>query len=422
MHTSNNMTPPSAKLCFELLELIFRQVHPQDQLQVNRTLTIQVCTSSPVDLYNATLVNKTWHSVAQSVIDKNIRLAIGSAKPGRFQKFVSRVRTDEDFRSRIRHLHVREWYQSGYLPSAKAPPARRTAGNLLHCPGYVVLDGFAYKRGRESSWKQMETLATTLALLQLCSFSWSAEPRIPNILLEALSAIPNCKVDIGFHQLARHVIMLPGIQTSSTLVSLHKAESSLRRLAVMVDAEDEKAVNQLGRVLTASRGLDTLQIRAYGQFDYCNEDATHLTNTHFTCATFVVRGSPYMSGLRSLSLRMDDEKSPSWGTMCATPHNMDTVRSSLYGFDGLEELELRNATHVIDADLLAHLGKTIRRLLTRQLQPWDPITQYAQSVYLSDQILTTMGTVCPLLSDLTLDMPNDATDKVSPSSAIFLAP
>lgn len=72
---------------------------------------------------------------------------------------------------------------------------------------------------------------------------------------------------------------------------------------------------------------------------------------------------------RSLYLRMNDEEVPSRGTMCPKPYNTDSVRSSLYSFDRLQELELRNATDTIDADLLAHLGRTIRRLFTRQHQP-----------------------------------------------------
>lgn len=97
-----------------------------------------------------------------------------------------------------------------------------------------------------------------------------------------LDAIPNYKIDIGFHQLARHVTMLPGIQTSSTLDSLQQAGSSLHRLAVMVEAEDEDAMNQLGRVLAASRGLHTFQIRANGRLDYCDEYGyvPELTNGH----------------------------------------------------------------------------------------------------------------------------------------------
>lgn len=80
------------------------------------------------------------------------------------------MQTAELFRSRIRHLHIREWFGSGFLPYSRDPSARDPHGMGFHCPGYVVLGVFAYKAGRESSWKEVEVLAIVIGRLGLRTF------------------------------------------------------------------------------------------------------------------------------------------------------------------------------------------------------------------------------------------------------------
>lgn len=267
-------------------------------------------------------------------------------------------------------------------------------------------------------------------------------------MLEAASALPNCKIDIILHEKNKHPITLSGIQTQNTLVALQAAAPSLNRLEVILDAEDELTINELGHVLASARGMTELSIRAYSQYDP-DANVAHLTNgrwlrssldtfprltkldlsnvcacakkdwqhwfsliqwpylrkVHFTCATFVINGSAAMSQVTSLSLLLDDQ-SQTWGTYCPIEHGINAVRDSMYRFDWLRDLELRNATSIIDADLLVHLGKTLERLHVRENQKRDDVRKSAYTIHLSADLLGLMGSVCPLLGELAMDVPS----------------
>lgn len=127
----------------------------------------------------------------------------------------------------------------------------------------------------------------------------------------------------------------------------------------------------------------------------------YLPKVHFTYATFLINGSAAMSQVTSLSLLLDDQPQ-TWGTYCPIEHGINAVRDSMYRFD----LELRNATSIIDADLLVHLGKTLERLHVRENQKRDDVRKSAYTIHLSADLLGSMGSVCPLLRELAMDVPS----------------
>jgi hypothetical protein len=115
-----------------------------------------------------TLVSKTWHLIAQRIIDEQVDIVIGSALPYSFEALIDRLHQDKAFQGRVHHLFIREWYGSGYLPySCKYNPlwAASQSSRAL-----AVMDGFVYEPGQDSSWGQIELLAATLELVKPSRF------------------------------------------------------------------------------------------------------------------------------------------------------------------------------------------------------------------------------------------------------------
>jgi len=272
---------------------------------------------------------------------------------------------------------------------------------------------------------------------------------MPKILLVALSTLSNCKLEILPRVDGIRGQLLPGLQTYGSLAQLQPHSSLLYRLGIMLESKDEQTLRQLGQLLASCRKLNSLAIYAYGKLDVltgtftrlttahwlnvwtnelprltklelynvcvCLESSwrdwfdliqwVHLREAHFSCASFVINGSSALSHIRSLSLCLD-LKSQDWGAYCPVSHFVDTIRPAFRAFDHLQELRLRNATKVLDADLLVHLGKTLERLDIREECSWDPVTQSYNATYLSMELLALMGSSCPYLRDLVLDAPN----------------
>jgi hypothetical protein len=219
----------------------------------------------------------------------------------------------------------------------------------------------------------------------------------------------------------------------------------------MVQGKEDQALQQLGQVLASSQRLKSLTINVFGRLGFntdpepfarltavrwlsewtdtlprltrlelsnvcvCLEDTwrewskliqwPHLRDTHFCCASFVINGASALGHVHSLSLRLDSDNQD-WGTYCPVPHSVDAVRLALQSFDSLVSLKLRNATKVIDVHLLAHLGKTMKRLDTRKDYSGNLFVQTESPNYLSLESLHQMGSFCPHLRDLALDVPN----------------
>jgi hypothetical protein len=243
--------------------------------------------------------------------------------------------------------------------------------------------------------------------------------------------------------------LLPGLHTSSSLVQLRPHASSLYRLGVMVEAKDEQALRQLGQVLASCQRLKSLTINVYGRMGFTTEPFARLTairwlsewtetlprltrlelsnvcvcledtwrewfkliqwpylrDTHFCCASFVLNGASALGHVHSLSLRLDSDNQ-AWGTYCPVPHSVDAVRLALHSFDSLANLRLRNATKVIDVAMLAHLGKTLKRLDTREDCDGNPFAQTGTVNYLPRELLHQIRLSCPHLRELALDAPN----------------
>ena len=272
---------------------------------------------------------------------------------------------------------------------------------------------------------------------------------MPKILLEALGKLPNCRVEILPRYDYVRGQLLPGLHTSSSLVQLRSHTSLLYRFGVMIESKDQRALQQLGQVLASCRRLRSLAIYAYGRLDYTGEPFTslttvrwlsswtdtlprltklelfnvcaclesswrdwfkliqwsHLRECRFSCAYFVLNGSSALAHISSLSLHLDSSHQ-NWGACCPTPHSVDAVRLALHTFHSLEILRLRNATKVVDVSLLARLGKTLRRLDTREDCGGDSTVQNTAPSHFSIELILQMGSYCPHLRDLVVDAPN----------------
>jgi len=77
---------------------------------------IQVYNHSPLDTLTTTLVCRSWHSISQHIIDRLIPLVIDCRLHSQNTRLLGRLQTDGNFRSRVRHICVRNWYCSGQLP------------------------------------------------------------------------------------------------------------------------------------------------------------------------------------------------------------------------------------------------------------------------------------------------------------------
>jgi hypothetical protein len=94
---------------------------------------------------------------------------------------------------------------------------------------------------------------------------------------------------------------------------------------------------------------------------------------------------------------------------------MPGLKQSLLNFTTLETFEIRNATCMIDCELISHMGKTLRTLSIRMDQ--DPNTDIPTPSRpkdcLSLDALVTLGSACAWLQELTVDSPGEE-EKVLP--------
>jgi hypothetical protein len=115
------------------------------------------------DLLNITLACKSWHALAQSIIDRTLNLVIAKAFEARNLKLLCRLWYDHSFRCRVKRIHIREWHHDRLETFAEF---RRKGGA-----------GYYYARTYEppaQNWQstsgQITALAKTLERLSLVSF------------------------------------------------------------------------------------------------------------------------------------------------------------------------------------------------------------------------------------------------------------
>lgn len=125
-----------------------------------------------------------------------------------------------------------------------------------------------------------------------------------------------------------------------------------------------------------------------------------LSKACFTCPSFITKVGSGLSNLQSLILRLDPA-SVDASKCCPHPHSEERIRDILLSFDGLADLELRNASPVLDPALVSHLGRTLRSLRPQE-DEYSFSTPYSRHI-LSPADLALMAANSPLLRDLAID-------------------
>jgi hypothetical protein len=235
-------------------------------------------------------------------------------------------------------------------------------------------------------------------------------------------------------------LLRPGLYTYTSLVHLLPYASSLYYFSVIIQSKDEQALQQLGKVIASGRRLKSLAIFALGRFSIIDEPFvsltdvgwlkasitsfpeltklylsnicvcvdsnwrswfqlikwTHLRDVHFSCASFIINGGSALSHIHKLSLHLDDDYLFD-GQCCPAKHPVETVNSALHEFNCLRELKLRNATRVLDLNLLMHLGKSLVTL--------DNVEEYGKDKNILIGLLGQTSSISPHLRDLRINAP-----------------
>lgn len=93
---------------------------------------------------------------------------------------------------------------------------------------------------------------------------------------------------------------------------------------------------------------------------------------------------------------------------CLEQPSICDINYSLSQFTGLETLELRNATAVIDEPLLRQLAKRLKRLAVHSDQHPAMFPNHEElKQYLSVDAISVISRHCLWLHDLSLDVPRD---------------
>ena len=151
----------------DILLEIFDWVGRNLSAVTNRRLTYPVQFDNDAlyrNLLNITLACKSWHGLAQAIIDHTLNLVIARAFEARNLKLVCRLWYDHRFRCRVKRIHIREWHHDRLETFAETRPNGGT--------GYYYSASY---RPPSQSWqttsKQISALAKSLERLTLVSFT-----------------------------------------------------------------------------------------------------------------------------------------------------------------------------------------------------------------------------------------------------------
>lgn len=114
-------------------------------------------------LLNITRACKSWHALAQSIIDHTLNLVIAKAFEARNLKLLCRLSHDHGFRSRVKRIHVREWHHDR-LETFKEVQPKGGAGYYYSTSYEAPTDNW------ESTSGQITAFVKILEHLSLVSF------------------------------------------------------------------------------------------------------------------------------------------------------------------------------------------------------------------------------------------------------------
>ena len=116
------------------------------------------------NLLTITLASKTWHALAQRIIDRTLNLVIAKAFEARNLQLICRLWYDPSFRYRVKRIHIREWHHDRLETFKEIIPKGGAA--------YYYLSSYETPaQNWQSTSGQITALAKTLERLSLVSFT-----------------------------------------------------------------------------------------------------------------------------------------------------------------------------------------------------------------------------------------------------------
>lgn len=245
---------------------------------------------------------------------------------------------------------------------------------------------------------------------------WGIGYSIPKLILENLvNFSPRTHLHYEILAVADTPVALSDLRSNPTLVSLAVTLSgmsfeafsklqaahscpNLERSSITISSHDDKPGPQWQDVPGQCLRLSTLQLDGYcskvpGVTDLAAmTDMSRLRNL----SILDVSSLPVLSceGLRSLRIalnyqRLDDRS------------DLDQISEFLYRCNSIEELNLTGATECMDAQLLEHLGKSLKAL---RLHEYESKLGPERRRILSEKQIKALGVQCPNLDVLGLDI------------------
>ncbi|OCK73511.1 hypothetical protein K432DRAFT_410635 [Lepidopterella palustris CBS 459.81] len=229
-------------------------------------INTDIWTFDRASILKVTLVCKAWHHIAQRILEGDLdRIIISPGSHVRNVQLFQRIERDPKFQQRTHHIRILDVHSSEFLPFHRdAPWPDYKPGHEREEHGYL-------ERRSDSTWAQLEQLATLIPRLSLSGFIWAAKMRIPQCILDALVRQSDCRVHCPLPAgdpkgRSSAWITFPSIQTLEGLSGLRLVASSLVSLGVVVPAWDDISKEQsllrlLGKLISEAP-LRNLEIHA----------------------------------------------------------------------------------------------------------------------------------------------------------------
>jgi hypothetical protein len=411
------------------------------------------------DVLNLMLVQRHWYPIAHRLLDRfEITISADPVERHRMKRLASLLADASPLQSRIRHIVVRGWFDKADVGSAHH--RRKTWPQIVWLKAIVAklnLWTFTYELCFHSSTSPRAN-----------ERRWACGRQIPNVVLSALKSQNACNLEIqpslvpGSECMSWSdpLVSYPAFSTAGCLAGLGGLAACISCLDVRLEDSNLLILRDL---IVSAEHLKTLRTffeAAWPGYRYLGEATKELTqfepgqpiafpqvselhlknlcltphdqNWHYwrhciqwphlrdvglTCSSFLFNAAPYLSQINRLWFRFDQGNDTMRG-YCGCRPGIESVRTALLALKHLHDLELINAAKAVDAELVRHLGKTVKRL--RICEEYAPRTMLwaAQAqgnaglfyehtaTHLSDEVLREIGRSCPLLRNLEIDAPS----------------
>lgn len=227
------------------------------------------------DLLAAVLVCWQWNSVAQRLLERTLELVASRRMQPANLHLLRRCQRDESLQRRVKNLVVKEWNLDDLIPIP------RINGWIEDpwIPGRYF--SRSYQEEGQASRETKELLAQmcyAMAKLRLSSFTWSAIPPAPGILLKQLGLQRACNVHIRRHERAHDAAAwtYAPILNYVQLRSLLQVSTQLVSLELFLPPENIKLLTSLGLLIASTENLKSLKLHSLGKLWGGNMVPSHM--------------------------------------------------------------------------------------------------------------------------------------------------